>query len=108
MPTPLDLPMSEFVSLRAGGSPHLLVDCREPWEYELVHLPEAQLIPLAELADFSGQLPRDRPVVVYCHHGVRSRNGALLLRARGVLAAQSLAGGIDRYSLAVDPSLPRY
>ncbi|RKI45015.1 hypothetical protein D7X55_37880, partial [Corallococcus sp. AB049A] len=72
-------------------------------------LPGSVLMPLPELEDFHEQLEafRGRPVVVYCHHGVRSLHGAAYLLDRG-LEAVSLQGGIDLYSRTVDPSLPRY
>jgi rhodanese-related sulfurtransferase len=104
---PLDLPLTTYAAWRGAGTPHALVDCREPWEWQLVHLEGALLAPLGELELHTDDLPRDRPVVVYCHHGVRSRHGALLLRAAG-FEAFSLAGGIDAVSRSLDPSLPRY
>lgn len=108
MPTPsAEIGISEFLALRASGQPFELVDCREPWEWELVHLDGCRLVPLGELPDRVAECPTDRPVVVYCHHGVRSLRAAFVLRAAGV-PARSLAGGIDRYSEEVDPSLPRY
>jgi rhodanese-related sulfurtransferase len=87
----------------------VLVDVRFPQEHEYVALPDSVLMPLPELGDFHEQLDalKGRPVVVYCHHGVRSLHGAAYLIDRG-LDAVSLQGGIDLYSLTVDPSLPRY
>ena len=86
-----------------------LLDVRFPHEHAYVALPHSVLIPLPELEERAEELEalRGRPVVVYCHHGVRSLDGAAYLRARG-LEAVSLRGGIDLYSLRVDPSLPRY
>lgn len=105
---PLDLHPDEFAAWRDAGREVTLVDCREPWEHALVSLPGALLIPLGTLADRADEVPRDKPVVVYCHHGVRSRHGAHLLRMRGVVEARSLAGGIDHWADAYDPALPRY
>jgi rhodanese-related sulfurtransferase len=87
----------------------VLLDVRFPEENAYVALPGSVLIPLPELDERAGELEafRGRPVVVYCHHGVRSLDGAAYLRARG-LEAMSLRGGIDLYSRAVDPGLPRY
>ncbi|MFL5355203.1 rhodanese-like domain-containing protein [Archangium sp.] len=91
------------------GSRPVLLDVRFPEENAYVALPGSVLIPLPELDERAEELEafRGRPVVVYCHHGVRSLDGAAYLRARG-LEAMSLRGGIDLYSRAVDPSLPRY
>ncbi|WP_257458768.1 rhodanese-like domain-containing protein [Archangium lipolyticum] len=87
----------------------VLLDVRFPDEHAYVALPGSVLIPLPELDERAEELEafRGRPVVVYCHHGVRSLDGAAYLRSRG-LDAVSLRGGIDLYSRAVDPSLPRY
>ena len=103
----LDLPIATFVALRQQGEPMVVLDCRELWEWELVRLPDAVHVPLAKLAHAVESLPPGPPVVVYCHHGLRSRRGALILREHG-REAVSLAGGIDAYAQQVDPSLPRY
>lgn len=87
----------------------VLVDVRTHGEHQLVALPGSVLIPLHELDERVDELEgaEGREVVVYCHHGVRSISGAAILRERG-FDAKSLAGGIDLYSVTVDPSLPRY
>lgn len=97
---------------RLSGPPEsrpVLLDVRFPEEHAYVALPGSVLIPLPELDERAEELEafRGRPVVVYCHHGVRSLHGAAYLHSRG-LEAVSLRGGIDLYSRAVDPSLPRY
>ncbi len=83
----------------------VLLDVRNPEEHAYVHL----LVPLDELAEREDELESLawREVVVYCHHGSRSLDGAAFLEARGIDAA-SLAGGIDLYARVVDPSLKRY
>lgn len=86
----------------------LLLDVREPVEWDIAHLPGAQLLPLGHLAETRPNLPRDRPIVTYCHHGMRSLAAARLLRERGYAATQSMAGGIDAWSREIDPNLPRY
>jgi rhodanese-related sulfurtransferase len=87
----------------------VLLDVRFPEEHAHVALPHSVLIPLPELDERAEELEvfRGRPIVVYCHHGVRSLDGTLYLRAHG-LDAVSLRGGIDLYSRMVDPNLPRY
>ncbi len=91
-----------------AGQPVLLLDVREPDEHAYCALPGSVLIPLGELASRIEEIePADATVVVYCHHGVRSLSGAAILRRAG-LEAMSLAGGIDRWSLTVDASVPRY
>jgi rhodanese-related sulfurtransferase len=103
----MEVTVEEFVRMRAEGPPFELVDCRQPWEWELVRLPGARLIPLGEISDRASEVAGDKPVIVYCHHGVRSLQAAFILRGAGI-PARSLAGGIDQYSLEADPTLPRY
>lgn len=89
------------------GAPQLL-DCREPFEVAIAALPGAVHIPMMETLDrATAELDRDRPVLVYCHHGVRSVNVAMMLEGLG-FRADSMRGGIDQWSLRVDPRLPRY
>src|SRR5689334_6748582 len=92
------------------GEPTLLVDVRQPWEHEMAALADSQLVPLQELAAeaASVQPPAGALVVVYCHHGIRSLSGAAILERQGLSNVVSLAGGIDAWSLLVDPTVPRY
>ena len=87
----------------------VLVDVRTPGEFALAKLDGAHLCPLHELEEHAEWLSslRGRNVVVYCHHGIRSLHGAAWLAQLGVEAV-SLRGGIDAWSLRVDPSVPRY
>ena len=89
------------------GEPVYLVDVRQVWEHEAAAIPDSVLFPLDELVSRLDEVkpPEGALVVVYCHHGVRSLSGAALLEAHG---AVSLAGGIDAWSLRIDPSVPRY
>jgi len=92
----------------AGGWDAVIVDVRDPWEADLGMLPGAALIPMEELPARLGEIPRDRDVVVYCHHGIRSAHAAGWLRSRGYPRVTSLAGGTDAWSARIDRSLPRY
>jgi rhodanese-related sulfurtransferase len=91
-----------------NGEKLLLVDVREPREYEICRIDGAQLIPMGSVPANLQALDVDEDVVCYCHHGKRSLDVAVWLRGQGVERARSLAGGIDRWSLEVDPSVPRY
>ncbi len=82
-----------------------LVDVREPWEAAIVQLPHSLLVPLATVAD--AELDPARPVIVYCHHGVRSERARRTLDRPG-FSVSHLAGGIDAYAREIDPDLPRY
>lgn len=88
-----------------------LVDCREMPEYQIARLEGAELIPMntipAKLQSIEG-MADERTVVVYCHHGVRSLNVVNWLRQQGVENCQSLEGGIDAWSVLIDPAVPRY
>jgi rhodanese-related sulfurtransferase len=92
------------------GEPTYLLDVREEWEHALAALPSSHLVPLPELAERLDEVaaPMGVLVVVYCHHGIRSRSGAALLDAAGQREVVSLAGGIDRWSLEIDPRIARY
>ena len=92
--------------LRANGVQ--LVDVREPWEWKIGHVDGAMLLPVDDLAERLEALDRARPVVTYCHHGVRSLAAARMLRAAGFENVRSLRGGIDAWAREVDPRVPRY
>ena len=100
---------AELAGLLAGPEAErpFLLDVRGPDEWAIAKLPGALLIPLQELADRIDEVPEDRPVVVYCHLGIRSLSGAGLLVAAGREAC-SLRGGIDAWAELIDPALPRY
>lgn len=93
--------------LLASGAAPLLIDVREPHEHAYARIPGARLIPLATLPRAVADLPREGDVVVYCHHGVRSAHAVAFLRSAGI-TARNLTGGIDRWSVEVDPSVRRY
>jgi rhodanese-related sulfurtransferase len=93
-----------------AGHPVYLLDVRNDDEYAYCHLPNSVLIPLPELPARVDEVnpPDDALVVVYCHHGVRSLHGANVLIRAGLHNIASLAGGIDAWSLLIDPAVPRY
>jgi adenylyltransferase/sulfurtransferase len=84
-----------------------LVDVREPWEARIAALPGSVLLPLGELSGRLGDIDTSRPVVVYCHKGIRSASAREQLAGNGI-AAVHLDGGIDAWSRLVDPSIVRY
>jgi molybdopterin/thiamine biosynthesis adenylyltransferase/rhodanese-related sulfurtransferase len=91
-----------------NGTPPAVVDVREPYEWAIGRIPGARLVPLNSLPQAVPSLDRDAELVVYCHHGVRSAAATTWLRDQGFTRVRNLVGGIDRWSLEVDPSLRRY
>jgi len=88
------------------GEPIVLVDVRNPPEWALGCIEGARRIPLPELPSRVHELPKDQPLVVYCHVGARSAAATEFLRSHGFTHVQNLAGGIRRWALDVDPRLP--
>ena len=97
----------EVHEMMQKGVKFFLLDCREPGEYETARIEGATLIPMRQIPQKVGGIPQDRPVVVYCHSGMRSLNAASWLKQQGVNAL-SMDGGIDRWSAEIDPQVPRY
>ncbi|OZA22041.1 MAG: sulfurtransferase [Hydrogenophilales bacterium 17-64-11] len=93
--------------LRAGHAP-VLLDVREPWEWNLCHLPDAILIPMHELPARLQELDKDAETVVICHHGVRSYHAARYLETLGFGDVVNLSGGVAAWADEVDPAMPRY
>jgi len=95
--------------LKEGVSEVRLIDVREPAEHAICHIEGATLIPMQYIPMRLNEL--DNPaarIVVFCHHGVRSLSVVDWLRRQGVENCQSMAGGIDLWSLRIDPEVPRY
>src|SRR6266487_4433074 len=86
----------------------VLLDVREPHEAEIARISGARLIPLSELPERLGELDGHAEIVTHCHHGVRSIKALEILKAAGFAKVRSLKGGIDAWSVTVDPSVPRY
>jgi rhodanese-related sulfurtransferase len=105
----LEISVDQLKQLLASTNPPLLLDVREPWEYETAHIEGSKLMPMGEIPGRAHQeLDEDQPIAVLCHHGARSLSVANWLRQQGFEQAQSVAGGIDHWSMAIDGSVPRY
>ena len=90
-------------------NPRLIVlDVREPHEWAIAHIDGARLIPLSELPERLGELDGHAEIVTHCHHGIRSMKALEILKAAGFAKVRSLKGGIDAWSVQLDPSVPRY
>lgn len=90
------------------GLPFCLIDVREDWEWEGGFLPGALHIPLGELSTRSQEMPDNLPLIIYCHHGGRSRRACELLNDYGFAMVENLEGGIDAWSRFIDPQIKRY
>ena len=91
-----------------GPARPVVVDVRRHDEVATSPFPGALHVPMDELQDRLDELDPNAETVVVCHHGVRSLSVTVFLRNHGFRSVSSLAGGIDRWSLIVDPSVPRY
>ncbi|HEY2802072.1 MAG TPA: molybdopterin-synthase adenylyltransferase MoeB [Chthoniobacterales bacterium] len=90
------------------GSSWILLDVREPFEFEVACIEGANLIPLGQLPSRLAELDREKEILVMCHSGMRSQQAAKFLRAAGFARVASVAGGIDAWSEEIDPDVPRY
>jgi len=90
------------------GEKLLLIDVREPHEYAVCQIEGSMLIPMGTIPANLQKLDVDEDVICFCHHGMRSLDVVNWLRQQGISTAKSLAGGIDRWSMEIDPRVPRY
>jgi rhodanese-related sulfurtransferase len=106
---PIEITPGEVNSLLKDGVPLRMIDVREPEEHAVCHIEGARLIPMRTIPRQLQELDDDGArIVVFCHHGMRSLSVVDWLRRQGVENCQSMAGGIDLWSLTIDPAVPRY
>ena len=86
----------------------ILIDVREPHEWEIAHIDGARLIPLGQLPDRIPELDGHAEIVTYCHKGSRSMKALEILRGAGHSRVRSLAGGIDAWAARIEPGMARY
>ena len=84
------------------------IDVRTPEEFSIASIPGSILIPMDEIATRALELDPDAPVLIVCHHGIRSMRVAMFLKSRDFADPINLTGGIDRWSLEQAPQIPRY
>ena len=102
-----EISVDELEHRHAAEDTFVLLDVREPDELATASIPWATAIPIGEIPARMSELPRDRPIVVMCHHGSRSERVAEFLAANRYDAV-NLTGGIDAWSRAIDSDVPRY
>ncbi len=98
----------ELASELAGEAPPRIVDVREAHEFDHCRLPSAELMPLGQIRSWAANLDPEADIVLMCHSGFRSGQAVMFLRSQGFKRVRNLRGGIDAWSVQVDPSVPRY
>ena len=98
----------ELKKIIKRGEPFILLDVREEWEYQMVHLEGAISIPYGELLKRFREIKPGSEVIVYCHRGMRSLDAAFLLEQLGFKSVKRLLGGIDQWAQEIDPQILRY
>ena len=104
----MEMTPQELKARLDGGRPPILLDVRQDWETKLCRLDNAVHIPIEEIELRAEELSSDSEIVVYCHQGVRSAAVAEYLRSLGFANVKNLAGGLDAWARAVDPTMRRY
>jgi rhodanese-related sulfurtransferase len=95
--------------LADDGKPRpVLLDVREPWEFQTCRLEDSLLIPMREIPARVGELDGEADTVVICHHGMRSMQVAYFLHRQGFARVHNLAGGVDAWARTVDSAMPVY
>lgn len=92
----------------SSRKPPLLLDVREPWEYQTCHIEGASLMPMNTVPARMAELDRDAETVVVCHHGGRSQQVAMYLERNGFSKLYNLQGGVNAWADQVDPAMNRY
>jgi sulfur-carrier protein adenylyltransferase/sulfurtransferase len=108
MPTLVELSPIEIRDRLAAAAPVHLIDVREPAEYDTAHIVGATLMPMRTLPQRLDELSRSDEIILHCHHGMRSEMAGNFLLAQGFSRVAHMVGGIDRWSVDVDPTVPRY
>jgi adenylyltransferase/sulfurtransferase len=105
---PLEVSIEEAARQLASAQPPVLIDVREPDEYAICAIPGSRLIPMATVSERLAEIPQDVPVLVHCHHGGRSLRVTQFLRSKGYAQVSNVKGGIEAWSVKIDPKVRRY
>ena len=105
---PFELTVNDLKELRDDGSPHTVLDVREAQEVMVCSLDPSLHIPMSEIPASLDRLPDIHPIIVLCHHGMRSAQVVAWLRHNGIGSAINLKGGIDRWAKEIDASMATY
>jgi molybdopterin/thiamine biosynthesis adenylyltransferase/rhodanese-related sulfurtransferase len=99
---------AELAGMKESGEDFLLVDVREPAEWEIVRIPGAELIPKGDIPSQLSRLPQDKPIILYCKTGIRSAEALAVLKGAGFSTAKHVQGGVTAWATQVDKTLPIY
>lgn len=106
------LPVTDVTQWAAGAGEPLLLDVREPWEFEIaaIRIDGATTLnlPMGQIPQRLAELDPAQSILCICHHGMRSAQVVAFLERAGFDSVYNLAGGIDAWSALVDPAVPRY
>ncbi len=102
--------ITETKRLLDGANPPRLIDVREKEEWEHCKIPGAELLPLSQWPALAQEKLADKSqtLLIHCHHGGRSARAVAWLLQQGYTDVRNVTGGIDAWSLEIDPSVPRY
>jgi len=101
-------PMELKDYLDNSGNAPLLLDVREPAEFEICHIQGSRFLPMGQVAAALDDLPQDQPIVVICHYGMRSYNIGVYLEQQGFGPVMNLTGGLDAWARNIDLDMPTY
>jgi rhodanese-related sulfurtransferase len=106
----MEVSVQDVKRMMDAGEKFLLLDVRQPKEYDTARIAGSLLVPLSELPQRVEELRAHagRPIVTHCHKGMRSLQAAQWLRGQGLTDVRSMAGGIEEWSQSIDPGVPRY
>lgn len=110
-PTPgsvREISVRELAEMLGSPDPPTVFDVREEWEHEIARIPGARLLDERTARELLDSGDRARPLILACHHGVRSLGAARWFASRGFRDAVSVRGGVDAWSLEIDSGVPRY
>lgn len=103
-----EISATEANNLRKRDANVILLDVREDSELEICRIEDALHIPMSKVSEQSDTLPKDRPIIVFCHHGMRSMNVQRYLESKGFDQIINMRGGIHAWANEVDPQMSRY
>jgi rhodanese-related sulfurtransferase len=104
-----NLTTDDVKAMLDSGEKFRFIDVREPYEHAIAQIEGAELLPLSTAQDWINTLERDEPIVFFCHHGSRSQQLASYAASQlGFTDSANMLGGIEEWSLRIDPTIPRY